>query len=767
MIALGVRLSLAGGRRAVWTSLITVSAIALGTTLLLFAACVPSALQHRADRTAWINSGYGGNVSPAAHFGPKPATVVTISADYYQNVQITLVSVSGTGPDAPVPPGVSRVPAVGDVMVSPALQRLLHTAPLLAQRYGRVVGLVGNEGLGSPDDLVAVRGVSARDAALTGVQVSQFPVHDAVRRFSGTVRLLLLVGEVGTVAPIVLLVLLANRLVSVSRGRRLAALRLAGATDAQVTMLTVVEAALLGLAAAIFGLGLAILLRPWASYVSYNGGRWFGGDLVPSAPVQVAVLVAVPVVTAVATWAGCAAALRAPLRAARRGTGRPVRAWRVVPLAAAVAATAVAVRSKAATSALGGHGLLVTGAFIGVLVGVAVAGPWLTRLVGAVLVRAPGAPALLAGRRTIDDSRAAFRASSGMVFAVLVTTLFVAATPAAAESLRSTTITGQAEGSAQADILYSSPSQSTSLVRQLSSVPGVSDATLVYTALVQTGPDPATVWVGDCAAIVAASHLSGVPCGRAPVLVAANLHGVMSGRPRVPVDNLWPATVRSLSAPPDGNQPGVVTLTSSAVAAMPPQTGIDVPTIIASPEALSANIGSFRPTLLVMRYASSAALEQARSIIVRTVAAGTVSTRETTYNGYSSDLRRFYRVLLIAALAVFAVASATLAISVAVGLLERRQPFALLRAAGTSITTLRRTLFLEALAPLTVSVVLAAGIGALVGRWTAAAGSQTGSATWVQLCLPATAGLIVAAGIVGAAVLGVGPATRTDQTHFE
>ena len=62
-----------------------------------------------------------------------------------------------------------------------------------------------------------------------------------------------------------------------------------------------------------------------------------------------------------------------------------------------------------------------------IMVGLVIAGPWLTMVAARVLARASGGrPDLLAARRLADDPRAGFRAVSGLVLALFVTSTAVA-----------------------------------------------------------------------------------------------------------------------------------------------------------------------------------------------------------------------------------------------------------------------------------------------------------------------------------------------------
>ena len=72
------------------------------------------------------------------------------------------VLVAGLVDAPPTPPGVDRVPGPGEAVVSPALAALMKTVPAdqLGDRIGTVVGTIGDVGLRSPDELVAVVGLT-------------------------------------------------------------------------------------------------------------------------------------------------------------------------------------------------------------------------------------------------------------------------------------------------------------------------------------------------------------------------------------------------------------------------------------------------------------------------------------------------------------------------------------------------------------------------------------------------------------------------------
>ena len=63
-----------------------------------------------------------------------------------------------------------------------------------------------------------------------------------------------------------------------------------------------------------------------------------------------------------------------------------------------------------------------------IIVGLFIAGPWLTMAAARVMARWTSRPGtLIAARRLADDPRAAFRAVSGLVLALFITTVAVVA----------------------------------------------------------------------------------------------------------------------------------------------------------------------------------------------------------------------------------------------------------------------------------------------------------------------------------------------------
>jgi len=177
MIGLGLRLALAGGRGAIIGLTLTALAVALGTSILLFALSFAPALQDRQDRSAWR--------VPAVFLDEVPAgtgSLMQAIDDRFMGEALLRVRIAPLGPDAPIPPGLARMPSPGEAFVSPTLAARMAALPSdqLADRIGDVVGIIQPEALRSPQELVAVIGAEAATLRADGalVRASAVPLPD-------------------------------------------------------------------------------------------------------------------------------------------------------------------------------------------------------------------------------------------------------------------------------------------------------------------------------------------------------------------------------------------------------------------------------------------------------------------------------------------------------------------------------------------------------------------------------------------------------------
>src|SRR5450759_2905893 len=337
--------------------------------------------------------------------------------------------------DAPVPPGLDRVPAAGEAYVSPALARLIAANPPdeLGDRFGAVTGTISDAGLMGPDELVVVVGRDPAELRATGNRPEGARVVTAL---DGTGRvpmpsnpmaqLLVVIAVIGALAPVAVFVAVATRLSAARRERRLAAMRLVGATPAQVTVLAAVEALLAAVPGALGGIVLFVVLRPLVARLPLLGAAWFPESITPPVWLAAALVLAVPVTAVASAVVALRSLVVSPLGVQRRERPGPLRRLRLLPLLVCLGAFGVAV----VLFAQGVRGTIVLALvgipFLGIVVGIAYAGPWLTAAVGVAVVRmARGPTALLAGRRLLDDPRASFGAVGGVVMAVFFGSAFV------------------------------------------------------------------------------------------------------------------------------------------------------------------------------------------------------------------------------------------------------------------------------------------------------------------------------------------------------
>lgn len=393
------RLLRGGGRRGMLGTWLTLSAVAISTALLLFAVAANVAFGARADRGAWRN--------PVKTDG-NPVAVQAGRTDFVQGRPISVVELAALKDGVAPPPGMAAFPKPGEAWLSPALAELAKQLPAdqLAKRFPKNAGVLGDEALVHPDELVAVMGHRPGDPAMAGstkvANLAGTPSDDAT-----AYRFLALIASVLMIVPLLVFGGAAARLTVARRDQRLATLRLVGATPGQVVRMTVAEAVIVAFAGALVGAVVYALAVPLLTRIRISGGTWFAADLFPGPLVLAGALVTVPLLVGVSAIVGLRRVVVSPLGVAKRETPPGMRAIRVLALLAVMAAVPLASRS----------------ASIGVVVGVLalaflcinLVGPWVVGLIGRITAKRARKPsALLAGRRLIDDPRSAWRTVSGV-----------------------------------------------------------------------------------------------------------------------------------------------------------------------------------------------------------------------------------------------------------------------------------------------------------------------------------------------------------------
>ncbi|MFE1348591.1 FtsX-like permease family protein [Streptomyces sp. NPDC058757] len=415
-LALGARFATGGGRSGVLRTLLTALGVGFGTALLLLASSLPNMFFQREVR----ESARAPDASHRTIEEPGAGTFLYYTQySSYRGASLSGLLLKPEGPEAPVPPGTDRVPAAGEMLVSPALGRLLDSpgGTLLQKRLPyRIAGTIGEAGLIGPNELRYV----AHAPFLTtdnydgrgkryGWSVPEEPTN-------AFLLLLVVIAYVVLLLPVLVFIATAARFGGEQRDRRLAALRLVGADNATTRRIAAGESlagALLGLAV---GAGLFLAARQFAGTVEIWDVNAFPSDVVPQTLLALLVLAVVPVASVVVTLLALRGVAIEPLGVVRTSTPRRRRLWwRLLILAAGAALLAPAIGdirvedTTIDTVTIGAGTVLVLIGLTGLL-------PW---LVEAVVKRLRGGPVSwqLAVRRLQLSSGTAARAVSGIVVA--------------------------------------------------------------------------------------------------------------------------------------------------------------------------------------------------------------------------------------------------------------------------------------------------------------------------------------------------------------
>ncbi|HKD96781.1 MAG TPA: FtsX-like permease family protein [Micromonosporaceae bacterium] len=708
MIRFGLRLAVAGGREAVGRLVTIAAAVAVGVALLLAALAGVNAVNTQNARYAWLNTGPAAvsarsgvtRVGPAA---PDPAWWL-VREDYYHGRTIGRVDVAVTGPDSPVPPGMTRLPGPGEYYASPALADLISGTPVaqLADRFpGHRVGTIGAAALPSPDSLVIVVGRTVDDLShLPGAtevnRVAAVSPSNCFNCFVGVnasgITLILSVVAAALLFPLLIFVGAATRLNAARREQRFAAMRLVGATPRQVTVLSTVESTVAAVAGTALGFALFALIRNPLSAIPFTGDRFYPGDLTLGLVESLLVAVGVPVGAAVAARLALRRVRISPLGVARRVTPKPPSAYRLIPALVGVVELNHFIGNRPQTTN-GQVAAYLTGIFL-IMGGLVIAGPWLTMVGSRAMARLARRPAaLISARRLADNPQAGFRAVSGLMLALFVTSTAIGVITSivnhegtqasgSAATVMSARFAGNQEGIGRPTSLPAD------LAARLHAVPGVLAIIPVHDNPLAAGP-------------VAPVQTVKVPAGTGAPVIQGELDGVVSCADLAAAPELGTCAsgAGTASVWPDFQRPGREAAGPWPTSALP-----------------AAQLGTL-PLLAVdvSTDGSTATLEQVRTVFELAYPGSRIPP--ATENDFRSDstklLAQYQQLADVVILASLPIAGCSLAASLVGGLTERRRPFSLLRLTGVPLRVLRRVVALENAVPLLLVAVVAVGFGLL------------------------------------------------------
>ena len=508
-LGIGARFALAGGRNGALRTLMTALGVGIGVALLLLAVSIPGTLAHQRERVA---ARQAGDPVPAA----ASDTLLYVGVPTaFHGADIVGVLLRPDGPDSPVPPGLTRLPAAGEAFVSPALRDLLADpgSQLLRERLPyRIGGTIGAAGLSGPTELAYYAGSADLVLGHETTRIASFGVPGMYESFDPVLLLLVIVIFVVLLLPIGVFVAAAVRFGAEQRDRRLAALRLIGADRTTVRRIAAGEAlaaALLGLLA---GTGFFLLGRLVAERVPLERFTVFAGDIRPGAGWVLLVAVAVPALAVLVTLVGLRGVVIEPLgvlRQARRQRGGLW--WRLLLPGAGLTLLLPLIDHVDRDAATTPYSVpRVAAGLVLLLVSVATLVPWLVE--AAVSRIRPGGPVpwQLAIRRLQMQSGSPARVVNGIAVAVAgAIALQMLFTGVETRYVQPSSVDVQ-RANVTADV---DPAKAAAVRTALAAVPGVIGVVTVLQDVGSisadaAGQDGVKVRVGDCAALATFATLS-------------------------------------------------------------------------------------------------------------------------------------------------------------------------------------------------------------------------------------------------------------------
>jgi len=725
-LTLGMRMTLGGGPSGLVRALLAALGVGLGVACLLFAASIPSMMQaHLARSAARDVVSYSGPAVPRSDSTVLIGIVDTAWRD--QGIRGQLLRPEG--PHAPVPPGVTALPNPGELMVSPALHRLLDSSAgaLLRQRLsGPIVGEIAPDGLSGPSELAFYLGSDTLTDDQSGVVRRD---HFGEPRTGGEplnapLFLLVVIIFVVLLLPVGIFVAAAVRFGGESRDRRLAGLRLVGADAGMARRIAAGEALLSGLLGLLAGVGFFLLGRALAPrFVLFNLSV-FSADVTPSAGMAVLIALGVPATAVAITLVSLRRVVIEPLGVARRGPDAQRRVWWRLALPAAGTALLLPLLGRLNDNGGEVNTTQVVAGVLLLLVGVATLLPW---LVQATVRRLRGGPVSwqLAVRRLQLDGSTSARAVTGIAVAVAGTiALQMLFSAVQADNTRPT---GQDTHRAQLYVSVPSPhgwADQTAVDARLRSTLGVTSILTTARLTVSPAADDnamTSMTVGDCATLEQLAAIT--DCHDGDVYLAHGTDpGALALRPGAPLKVGNPP---SPPLGPDGRPSGpavderplwTVPGTAQVVDARPdPLDGSPLDGLLVTPAgAPSVALHQADLSLYIgLDPAVPDALDRARTTLwginpLASVSRFLVSVRTDRF-------AQIERGLSIGIVVILLLIGASLLVTVLEQLRDRRRLLAVLVAFGTRRSTIAWSILWQAAIPILLGLVLAVAAGITLG----------------------------------------------------
>ena len=703
-LALGARFAITGGSDARLRAALTAVGVGLGVMMLLLAASAPHMIHAHNQRVQ-------GRVS---NIGPGHARLYELpDSTVFHGQSITVQTLQAIAARPPLPPGIERIPGPGEMYVSPALNGELHSSlgKELATRLGaRVVGVIAQQGLSGPAELYAYRGgtdLAARNAEA----ITSFSEPPGSGGVTTLFTLLVIVMVIALLLPVGVFVATASHFGAEQRNERLAAVRLLGADRSSTARIAAGESLLGALAGVLLGaLGFVLIVRTLLPHVQIEGISVYGSDVDPSVWLTLLVIILVPATSVLFTLVSLRQVAIEPLGVTRHG--RPARrrvAWRLITPIVGLLLLLPLIGHGSRLEGTAGTAEASAGIVL-MLIGVCALLPW---LVEAVVTRAGAGSVswMLAVRRLRVDHGTSGRVVSAVALtvagAIALQTLFVAAQDRQDSSTASSRSVSSGQTLWQTAYLHDDSSDVTqSATQSLMRIPAVAAAAGTAYASQVAALD---LSVAPCATLVRLFPTQ--RCGNDSVLIAKQEYSTPKPGEVVRINGrrfVIPKAARVLPLRSSAQQSGI-----SSTWAEYEQDTLAGGSVYLTPAA-AARLGLHPHNVTVsVRLKSDVpdADDAFRDAVARIDPLAAVTSLSDSTGDSDQTYDHLKRILVAGAAAVLLVIGASLLVSVAEQLRERRRVLAVLSAFGAKRSTLGWSVVWQTLVPVGIGLLLAIGLG--------------------------------------------------------
>lgn len=424
--------------------LLVVLAVSIGVLILFLFTAGYNGLNHRMNHTSWRQVVSQTVMTPQqATSSDQPLYAILSSGSnvdtFWRDTPIDITKLAASGADSPHFDGLPT-PAANEYYVSPGLKKIMeeHPEDAVGDRFGtKLLGLIPDRYVTSPDELLVIRGMDLSEAKQfekTGASIAKIytinktsptpPVYTMV------LMLVLYLGIFVLLFPIMILISVATQLGGSQREQRYAALRLVGATKAQVRRVMMVES----LTASIVGIGIGFLLyiaaRPLVLGFKFQDMRFWPYEVTVPLVEVIAIIFVTLAFTTVINWWAIRRIQMSPLGVVQRSKrhGRP-HWWRLIPLLLGLGILGAAFLPIFDKNQQNMTALIIIASVIVLMFGLVIAGSFITRKLAELVARYTKHAEVLLGMKYISlNSRSVFRSVSGVVVALFAGSFLLACT---------------------------------------------------------------------------------------------------------------------------------------------------------------------------------------------------------------------------------------------------------------------------------------------------------------------------------------------------